>query len=344
MGVSLTELVHAKSISFEDLKGKRIAVDAHNTIYQFLSSIRDRFTGEPLRDSEGRITSHLSGLFYRMARLLESGIIPVFVFDGAPPEFKRGTIEARRKIKEQAMERWTRALEEGRIDEARTAASQTSRLTQEMIAESKELLEYMGISVVQAPSEGEAQAAHMARKGLVYASASQDWDSLLFGAPLLIKNLTISGRRKLPGKEKHIPIEPELIVLEDVLKSLGINHDQLIMLGILVGTDFNPGGIKGIGPKKALAMVKENRTLDSLLTRIEWCFPSSFESIFDFFRNPPAEDVEIENKKPDYRKLREMLVSRHGFSEERTDPAIRRLEDLGKASGKQSDLGKFFGG
>jgi len=342
MGVSLAELVEPRKISLGELKGKTIAIDAHNTIYQFLSSIRDRLTGQPLRDSEGKVTSHLSGLFYRMARLLEAGITPVFVFDGEPPESKKETIEARRKIKEEALTRWTKALEEGRYEEARTAASQTSRLTGEMKEESKLLLGYMGISCVQAPSEGEAQAAHMARKGTVYASASQDWDSLLFGAPLLVKNLTISGKRKLPGKEKHISIEPQLIDLGEVLSALGITHDQLIMIGILVGTDFNPGGIKGIGPKKALALVKENKNVDQILHKVEWNFKIGFEEIFNFFRNPPVEDMVIEKRQPDYGKLRELLVAKHGFSAERIDSVIKKLEESHGPKG-QAGLGKFFG-
>ncbi|MEM7815770.1 MAG: flap endonuclease-1, partial [Candidatus Aenigmatarchaeota archaeon] len=247
MGVSLSGLVLGKEISIEELRGKRIAIDANNTLYQFLSTIRDRFTGEPLRDSNGEITSHLSGLFYRTAKLVEEGIEPVFVFDGEPPEFKRETIENRVHIREEAKRKWEEALEKGEIEKVKTYAQGAARLTDDMVEESKNLLEYMGVPWVQAPSEGEAEASFLAKKGTVWAAGSQDWDSLLFGAPRLVRNLTISGRRKVARKEKYVVVSPELVELDSVLKSLGITNEQLILIGILVGTDYNMGGVKGFG-------------------------------------------------------------------------------------------------
>jgi flap endonuclease-1 len=342
MGVNLSDLVKGEQIELSDLSGKMVAIDAYNSLYQFLSIIRDRFTGEPLRDSKGRITSHLSGLFYRTSKLMENGIIPVYIFDGEPPAFKKHTVEERAKRREEAGKRWKKALEEGRIEDARAAAQQSSRLTDEMVEDSKQLLKAMGVSWVQAPSEGEAQAAYMTRKGIVYASASQDWDSILFGAPVMIRNLTITGRRKLPRKEKYIEIRPEIIRLEQVLKGLGITHDQLIILGILVGTDYNPGGVKGIGAKTALKLVKEHKTLGEVMKNVEWKFLVAPEDIFDFFRNPPAEEIEIEKNNLDPDMLVKIMVEEHSFSAERTNSVIEKLKELG-SKGRQTALNSFMG-
>jgi flap endonuclease-1 len=264
MGVQLSKIVPSKEVELLELSGKKIAIDAYNTIYQFLSIIRDRMTGEPLRDSKGQITSHLSGLLYRTSNLVEVGIKPVFVFDGKPPELKKKTIEARKEAKEEAKKKWKEALEKG--EKAITYAQAASHLTDEMVEESKELLNYMGIPWVQAPSEGEMQCAFMCKKKDVWASASQDFDSILVGSPKLIRNISITGKRKLPKKEVYIEIKPEIIELEKVLSTLGINQKQLIIVGILVGTDYNPG-VKGIGPKRAIDLVKKYETLKKVLDR-----------------------------------------------------------------------------
>jgi flap endonuclease-1 len=342
MGVSLTDIIGARETDFEELGGRRIAIDAHNTLYQFLSIIRDRMTGESLKDSKGRVTSHLSGLFYRTSRMLEAGIDPVFVFDGEPPRFKDETIAQRRGIREGAREKWKQAVKEGDVEAVRRYSQQASKLTDEMIEDSKRLLGLMGVSCVQAPSEGEAQATHLLRQGRAWAVGSQDWDSLLFGSDRLIRNLTVSGRRKLPRRESYVTVKPELVELRDVLSQLGITQDQLIILGILVGTDYNQGGIKGIGPKKALQLVKEHKTLEAVLKNVPWEFRTPPDKIFDFFRNPPVEDIGIEPKTPDLEGLRKLLIEEHDFSPERVDSTLRKLGESGER-GKQSSLGKFLG-
>ncbi|MCK4714875.1 MAG: flap structure-specific endonuclease, partial [Candidatus Aenigmarchaeota archaeon] len=221
-------------------------------------------------------------------------------------------------------------------------SQQASRLTQDMIDDSKRLLGLMGVSCVQAPSEGEAQATHLLRQGLVWAVGGQDWDSLMFGADRLVRNLTISGRRKLPRRESYVNVKPEIINLREVLSQLGITHDQLIVLGMLVGTDYNQGGVKGIGPKKALQLVKEQKTLDAVLGQVPWEFKTPPHKIFDFFRNPPVEDTEIEKQTLDPEGLRKQLVEEHGFSEERVSGTLRRLGEAGEKA-KQSSLGSFLG-
>ncbi|MCX6815163.1 MAG: flap endonuclease-1 [Candidatus Aenigmarchaeota archaeon] len=342
MGVSLSGLVSAKELSLEDLNGKRIAIDANNTLYQFLSTIRDRLTGESLRDSNGEITSHLSGLFYRTSRLMESGIEPIYVFDGKPPEFKRETVQARMKIRAEAKRKWEEAVEKGEIEKVKMYAQGAARLTEDMSHEAKVLLDYMGVPWIQAPSEGEAEAACLAKKGRAWAAGSQDWDSLLFGAPKLVRNLTITGRRKVARKEKYIVVNPELVELNSVLSELGVTHEQLILVGILVGTDFNMGGVKGFGPKKALAMVKEKKTLERVMKEISWEFRTSPEQILDFFKNPPSCGHDIPKAHFQPEKVRELMCEKHGFSKERIDSV---LEKMGKFSEKkkQAGLGSFFG-
>lgn len=339
MGVNLSDLVTGRPVEISDLGGKTIAIDAYNSLYQFLSIIRDRFTGEPLKDSKGFVTSHLSGLFYRTAKLMESGLDLVYVFDGKPPEFKRETAEKRAEIKREAEERLKKARERGDVEAIRRYAQATSRLTDEMIRESKNVLECMGVPVIQAPSEGEAQAAWLVNRGKVWACASQDWDSLLFGASRMVKNLTITGRRKIPRKESYVEIKPELIELNDVLSRLGVDRNQLIMIGILIGTDFNPKGVKGIGPKNALKIVKEEKNIKKVFSKVEWNFEISPEEIFEFFRNPPVEECEIQRTKPDFEKLKSIMLG-HDFSEERVDKTIERLKKIHKA--KQGSLQAWF--
>jgi flap endonuclease-1 len=345
MGVNLGDLAVSTPMPVETLSGKIFAVDAYNTIYQFLSSIRQQ-DGTPLMDSKGKVTGHLSGLFYRNANLLEKGVKLVYVFDGTPPEFKKKTIAARAAIKVRAEENYADAKERGDEEAMKRYAQATSRLTKEMVEESKRLLTYMGIPVIQAPSEGEAQASELAREGKVFAAASQDFDALLFGAPLLLKNLSITGRRKVPRKNEYIMIEPELISLEETLKASGLTREQLILLGILVGTDFNEG-VKGIGPKKGLKIVKEHKKLADIVryakNELKYEFPEDVEEIEQFFLHPPVEkNVGISFSLPDKRELVSILCDEHDFSGERVANTVENLVKVLSEKGKQSDLGKWF--
>ncbi len=335
MGVQISTIVKGKEIELTDLSGKKIAIDAFNTLYQFLSIIRDRVTGQPLMDSKGRITSHLSGLFYRTANWIEMGIKPVFVFDGEPPKFKKKTIEARAMAKEEAKEKWKEALERG--EKAITYAQAAAQLTDEMVDDSKKLLEYMGVPWIQAKSEGEAQCAYMCRKGVVDFAGSQDFDSLLFNSPYLVRNLSITGKRKLPRKEEYIEIKPEVIELEKVLSELGITREQLIIIGILVGTDYNEG-IKGVGPKTALKIVKECQTLKGVLKKIKWEEEVSAEEIYNFFLKPPVTDkYKIEWTSPNSEKIIDFMVGEHDFSEARVKKVIDNLQQA-MTAGRQSSL------
>jgi flap endonuclease-1 len=331
MGVNLRELLIKHKIELEDLKGKKLAVDTYNILFQFLSTIRQP-DGTLLTDSKGNVTSHLSGLFYRTINLLEAGIKPAFVFDGQAPEEKVGTQIAREAIREEARAEYAKALAAGQLEEARKFAQQTSRLTKDMVHESKELLSAMGLPWVQAFAEGEAQAAYMCSKGDVWAVASQDYDSLLFAAPRLVRNLTITGKRKVNAKT--VDVEIEIIDLAECLNFLGIDIKQLVELGLLAGTDYNPGGVSGIGPKTALKVVREKKFSDYSAK-----IPNA-ERLKQLFLKPlVAKDYSLEWKAPNARKIKDILVDRHEFSEDRIDIALKRME---KAPAFQKGLGDFI--
>ncbi len=338
MGVQISDIVKRSYIELDKLVNRAVAIDAYNTLYQFLSSIRQP-DGTPLMDSAGRVTSHLSGLFYRTSKFIEAGLMPIFVFDGKPPAFKKITLEKREQIKSEAEKRLERSVEKGDIEEARKAAQASSRLTKDMVAESKKLLELMGVPVVQAPSEAEAQAAHMTKRGDAFTTASQDYDSILFGSPRLVRNLTITGKKKLPNKETYIDVKPEIIELEKNLIALGLTQERLIVLGILVGTDFNPGGIRGIGPKKALQLV-QTKSVDEIFTEMDFS-PYDPQIALDFFLNPPVDDnYEIKWSKPDGEGIKNMMAGEHSFSEERVEKV---LETMGKKSPhSQKNLGSWL--
>ncbi len=334
MGVNLKDLVIRSNIEFSDLSGKRVAFDTYNILYQFLSAIRQR-DGTPLKDSHGRITSHLAGLFYRTINVLEHKISPIFVFDGKAADLKQETIIAREEIKQRAEKKYADAIAVQDLETARKHAQQISRLTPEMVKEAKELLRAMGLPVVQALADGESQAAYLCQRGLAYAVASQDYDALLFGAPYLVRNLTVSERKKVPGKAAYDKVKPEMIVLADVLNNLGIELKQLIDAAILIGTDFNEG-LKGIGPKTAIKLAIENKIADYKIK-----IPR-FEKIESLFLKPAVSTgITVEFKKPDNREIKKILCDEHDFSVERIDTALKRL-DQKMEDRKQSGLDRFI--
>ncbi len=349
MGVNLREIIPAEAkrvIEVKHLAGNVIAIDAYNALYQFLTAIRQP-DGTPLMDREGRITSHLSGLFYRTINLVEDGVKPVYVFDGKTPEMKKREVEERLKRKMEAAEKYRRAVEVGDVEEARKFAMMAARLSSDMVEESKELLDAMGIPWVQAPAEGEAQAAYMARVGDAWAAGSQDYDSLLFGAPRLVRNITITGRRKLPGKDQYVEVRPEVIELDALLRELSLTREKLIVLAILLGTDYNPGGVKGYGPKTALRVVRGVDDPVKVLKSVRQDYePDYLVKIYEYFLKPPvSSEYSIKFSRPDEAKIRDILVARHDFNPERVDRALERLVRAyrEKLKARQSRLDLWFG-
>jgi len=343
MGVNLRDLItKRKTLELKDLKGRIIAIDAHNALYQFLTRIRQR-DGTPLMDRRGRVTSHLSGLLYRTVNLVENGIKPVYVFDGKPPEIKALEILRRKELKEEMRKKYEEALERGDIEEMRKYAAAMTQLTSEHVEQAKRLLDVMGIPWVQAPGEGEAQAAYMTVKEDVWASASQDYDSLLFGAKRLVRNLTVTGERKLPGKDVTVEVPIELIELDEVLKELGITREQLIMVAIFLGTDYNPDGVKGIGAKGALKLVKERKDPKHVFAPYKSRFPVEPEVIMDIFLNPNVtDDYKLEWREPNREGLIRLLCHEFDFSMERVERAYERLAKGFEETFKQAGLEAWF--
>lgn len=337
MGLQIGDIVPRKDVKFSELSGKVIAVDAFNAIYQFLSSIRQA-DGTPLMDSKQRVTSHLSGLFYRNISLMSEGIKLVYVFDGEYHKLKEKTHEKRYGAKKAAEEKYFEALEDEDVELMGKYAKALNFLDKEKIAESKRLLNAMGIAVVEAPGEGEMQAAELVKSGEAYAVASQDYDALVVGGKRLIQNLTLARKRKTVSGE--VFISPEIVDYEKVLQSLGIDSDQFISLAVLVGTDFNPGGVKGIGPKKALNLVKEKKFPVEIFRELEEQGRLDFDwkEIFEIFKKPNVNKIKITFPKINESEIKDILIQEHEFSLERVE---KQLEKLREARGKQSQAKLF---
>ncbi|MBW2991892.1 flap endonuclease-1 [Candidatus Woesearchaeota archaeon] len=344
MGINFKDIIIKKEVSFNDLKDKILVIDSFNVLYQFLATIRQR-DGTPLMDSKGRVTSHINGLFYRTTRMLQHNLKPCFVFDGKAPELKHREKERRQSLKQEAQKKYEQAKEKEDIAEMKKYAQRTSSLTKDMAEEAKELIKALGLPVIQAPSEGEAQAAHIVKKGDAFAVVSQDYDSLLSGAPKLIQNLTVSERKKLPGKLSFATIKPELIELEHNLNTLGIDNDQLIAVAMLVGTDYNIKGVKGIGPKNALKLVKQHgKDFDKLFEEVKFeenCGLEWTEVYYTFKKMPVIDDYKIEFKSIDEEKIKKLLVDKFDFSEERVQNQLNKLTKKLKSK-QQKGLGEFF--
>jgi len=345
MGLNFKDLVVKKEITIKDLSGKVLAIDSMNLLYQFLTTIRGP-DGSVLTDDKGRVTSHLIGLFSRTTSLMEEGLKLVFVFDGKPPAIKQKTWEKRKEVKAEATLKLKEAEELGNLEEMKKFASRTAILTKDMVQDAQKIISALGLPIVQAPSEGEAQTAFMVKNGDAYASVSQDYDNLIFGCPVLVRNLSIAGKRKKTGKVGMQIVKPEMVLLKDVLANLQLTHDQLIVLAILVGTDYNPGGIKGIGPMKGVKLVKEyDHNFEELFAKVEWSkhYPDlTWKEVFDTIKHiPTTKDYTLEWKPIDEKKLLNLLVHDFNFSEDRVKSKIEKLIAQ-KEKLSQKGLGSFF--
>lgn len=328
MGVHLTPIVVKKVVSLRDLMGRSLAIDASIYLHEFLSLIR-KPDGTPLTNRQGEVTSHLVGLAFRTTRLLtDYHIRTVFVFDGVPPLLKREEITVRRAQRMKAEEEWRKALEAGDLSAAFSKAVMTGRLTRVMVDDAKHLLGLLGIPWVQALGEAEAQAAHMAMKGDVWASASKDYDSLLFGAPRLVRYVTIGGREFLPSKGAARRLEPEIIDLHEFLGQYGLTRAQLVDLAILVGTDFNRG-IRGIGPKTALRLITAHGSLEGLPPEIGGKLPANVNEIRRIFLEPEvSDDYAVRWGNLNEEELYRFLCDEQGFSESRVRVVVDRMKSF----------------
>ena len=340
MGLDLKPLVKSSPIMISELSGKVIAIDAYNTIYQFLATIRG-ITGELLTNNNGEVTSHLSGLFYRNVNLLAEDIKLIYIFDGEPSPLKSKEIDRRRQVKQDALNKYQEAITAGRFEDARKYGQATSVLTDKMVEESKMILTLLGIPYIQAPSEGEAAAAQLTQSNIAFACASQDYDSLLFGAKRLIRNLAISGKRKVPNRNVYVDIEPEIIEQQQLLNETGLNLEQLVDIGILIGTDFNPGGIPGIGPKTALKLVREHNKLEKI-EKIEASLANiPYKEIREVFLKQEAPKINgVEFNEINYDALVNFLCTEKNFSVARVNTSLDKVKK--SITNRNQSLEKWF--
>ncbi|KAH7915482.1 PIN domain-like protein [Hygrophoropsis aurantiaca] len=361
MGIKgLTALIseHApKAIQEHDIKtlfGRKVAIDASMSIYQFLIAVRQK-DGEMLTNDAGETTSHLMGFFYRTIRIVENGIKPAYVFDGKPPELKSGVLSKRFEKREEAKAEGEEAKEVGTAEDMDRFSRRTVKVTREHNEECRRLLKLMGIPVIVAPSEAEAQCAELARGGKVYAAGSEDMDTLTFSTPILYRHLTFSEAKKAPISE---------INLEKTLEGLEMDMSQFIDLCILLGCDYLEP-IKGVGPKSALKLIREYKGLAGVVEHLkekqaekedaaedgkkkkggvqvpeEW----PWEEAKKIFQKPdvvPADEVELEWKDPDVDGLVQFLVTEKGFNEERVRKGAEKLQKF-LNSKQQGRLDGFF--
>lgn len=321
MGVKLKDIIEPEKIGFKDLEGRAVSIDAFNTLYQFLSTIRQR-DGRPLTDENGNVTSHLSGILYRNSSMIEKDIKPIYVFDGKSSELKSDTQQKRREVREEAEQIYKEALAEGDTEKARKFAMRSSKLSPEIIESSKKLLTLMGIPYVEAKGEGEAQAAYLVANGDAYAVASQDYDCLLFGAKRVVRNLAVNSN--LGNLEYY--------ELNRVLKELKISRQQLIDMGILIGTDFSEG-LKGIGAKTALKLAHKGQ-LEEKIAELQKQSTHDLDEVRQLFLNHNVNtDYKIKWEKPKQDELIEFLCFEHGFSQERVSKAADKLKNLNSSQG-----------
>ena len=340
MGLDLKPLLVREKTQLESFTNKVVAIDAYNAIYQFLAIIRGP-EGLHLTDSHGRVTSHITGLLFRNINFLTMGIKPVYVFDGKPPSLKSAEIEKRKQIKKEATVKYEKAITSGNMEDARKYAQQTTSMRDGMVEDSKKLLDLFGIPHIQAPSEGEATAANLTITGHAYASASQDFDSILFGAKRLVRNFTNSGRRKLPNRNSYIEVLPEMIEFQKNLESMGLTREELVDTGILIGTDFNPDGFERVGPKTAIKMIKQHKRLEDIPQIQEQLNEIDFQQIRKIFLEPDVANVdEIVFEEVNYEAITNYLVKERNFSEDRIQSTLNRLK---KALEKKSqNLDQWF--
>ena len=317
LGILVKELKVGKIVDIDFFRGKIIAVDALPTLYEMLAMIRDK-RGLYLVDKSGRVTSHLVGLFNRVCRMLANEIRPVFVFDGPPHPLKMRELELRKKEKMEFQKKFIQAVLSGRYDEAKKLGKRAMFVNDEMIQSAKRLLKLMGIPIINAPHDGEAQTAYLVKKEEAFVAAVRDWDAFLYGSPRIVMDLKLSPTPY---------VLPRFYELSEFLEKAEITLKQLIDIAILIGTDYSPEGFEGIGPKKAYNLIKKYKSIEELIKhrKIKWKYDIPPDTIRNIFLNPDVTDnYTIEFREPNVEKVIEFLVEEYNFSRKRVQ---KELED-----------------
>merc|ERR1719295_381977 len=318
--------------------GRKVAIDASMSLYQFLIAVRQE-GGAQLTTESGETTSHLMGMFYRTIRMVDNGIKPVYVFDGKPPQMKAGELEKRKEKRDEAQAALDKAKEEGDMEEVDKQNRRLVKVTKDHVEDVKILLKHMGIPFVEAPCEAEAQCAELAKAGKVYAVGTEDMDALTFGTPILLRHLTFSEARKMPIKEFH---------LSNVLEGFEMKQEEFVDLCILLGCDY-VDKIKGIGPKKAIELVKKHKNIETILSNIDktkypppenWLYTEA-RRLFTSPDVTPASEIDLKWEKPDEEGLVAYMCGEKGFSEDRIRNGCKKL-DKARGGATQGRLDYFF--
>lgn len=328
------------SMKENDIKsffGRKVAIDASMSIYQFLIAVRS--DGSQLTNEDGETTSHLMGMFYRTIRMVENGIKPVYVFDGKPPDMKSGELAKRKEKRDEAQKELEKAEEAGDEENVEKFSRRLVKVTKEHNDECKQLLKFMGIPYVEAPCEAEAQCAALVKAGKVFATGTEDMDSLTFGSSVVLRHLTFSEARKMPIKEYN---------LSRLLEDLGLSQDEFIDLCILLGCDYCDS-IKGIGPKRAIELIKQHRTIEEILKHIDtkkYTIPEDwmFKEARRLFQEPDvteADNLDLKWVEPDEQGLVDFMVTQKQFAEDRIRNGCKKLMKA-KQGTTQGRMDSFF--
>ncbi|DBA88491.1 hypothetical protein WJX79_008640 [Trebouxia sp. C0005] len=325
---------------YDNYFGRKIAIDASMHIYQALVVV-GRTGDQTLTNEAGEVTSHLQNMFFRTVRMLESGMRPVYVFDGKPPALKREELSRRLDKRTGADADLEKAKEAGNQEDIAKYSKRTVRVTQQHNDECKRLLTLMGVPIINAPSEAESQCAAMCKQGLVYAIATEDMDALTFATPRLVRNLCAAASAKLPITEYEY---------EKVLEGLGLTADQFVDLCILCGCDYC-GSIKNIGGVRALQLIQKHGNLESVMAQLDTARygipdPFPYQEARTLFKEPDVLSIDavpaFKWGEPDEEALVEFLVVEKNFNEDRVRVAIKKVHGT-KGKSSQGRLESFFG-
>jgi flap endonuclease-1 len=309
----LRELAVVEAVAFEEIAGSIVAVDAHNWLYRYLTTTVRWTSDDAYTTADGTEVANLIGVVRGLPKFFEHDLTPVFVFDGAVTELKDDEIRARREQREQYETQLDEARERGDEIAVSRLESRTQRLTDTIVETTRELLELLDVPVVDAPAEGEAQAAHMARHGSVDYTGTEDYDALLFGSPLTLRKLTSDG-------------DPELMDFDATLDALDLTWEQLVDVAILCGTDFNEG-VDGVGPKTAVDLLREHGDLWSVFETEGYAIDRA-DRIRELFLDPAVDrsatfDADVD---PDVDAARAYVIDEWGVDPGEVGRGFERIE------------------